>query len=392
MTNFKELKAWCDSDAQTRAIDAILASDGNVRKAARSLGLHHKTVQHTLARVQAKAARGGYAPGHFEHGVAPGYLMGKVTIHRDGTGTVKNTWERQNPDDQVREQLFRTLVEELSKELPREKPVPSPIYPLNSDLLNFFPVTDYHLGMLSWAKETGADWDMEIAEELLYNSFKYLINNAPPAETAVLCQLGDFFHFDGLKAITPGHGNLLDADTRFEKMIEVGVRALRRIVNMLLMTHKHVHVIMAEGNHDESASAQLRVMFSMFFEDEPRVTVDTSAYPYYVYPFGKTLIGAHHGHLSKNTSLPGLFAAKFREEWGKTTKTYIYTGHRHHEETKEFPGAKVFQLPTMAAADAYAARGGWLSERQMSRITFHREFGKRGEEIVTPEMFEVVAS
>lgn len=392
MTNFKELKAWCDSDAQTRAIDAILASDGNVRKAARSLGLHHKTVQRTLARVQAKAARGGYAPGHFEHGVAPGYLMGKVTIHRDGTGTVKNTWERQNPDDQVREQLFRTLVEELSKELPREKPVPSPVRPLNSDLLNFFPVTDYHLGMLSWAKETGADWDMEIAEELLYNSFKYLINNAPPAETAVLCQLGDFFHFDGLKAITPGHGNLLDADTRFEKMIEVGVRALRRIVNMLLMTHKHVHVIMAEGNHDESASAHLRVMFSMFFEDEPRVTVDTSAYPYYVYRFGKTLIGAHHGHLSKNASLPGLFAAKFREEWGKTTKTYIYTGHRHHEETKEFPGAKVFQLPTMAAADAYAARGGWLSERQMSRVTFHREFGKRGEEIVTPEMFEAVAS
>jgi hypothetical protein len=163
---------------------------------------------------------------------------------------------------------------------------------------------------------------------------------------------------------------------------------LRRIIDIALETHENVHIIMAEGNHDIVSSIWLRAMFSALYENEPRVTVDTSEYPYYIYQHGKTLLGFHHGHLSRNESLPSLFAAKFREEWGKSTRTYIHTGHRHHQQVKEHPGALVVQHATLAAPDAYAARGGWLSERQAKCITYHIEHGEVGSHIVTPEMVE----
>ena len=43
---------------------------------------------------------------------------------------------------------------------------------------------------------------------------------------------------------------------------------------------------------------------------------------------------------------------------------------------------------TIAARDAYAARGGWLSERQAAAITYHDEFGEVARTIITPEMLQ----
>jgi hypothetical protein len=41
---------------------------------------------------------------------------------------------------------------------------------------------------------------------------------------------------------------------------------------------------------------------------------------------------------------------------------------------------------TLAAPDAYAANGGWLSGRSAKVIYYHRKFGFVGNNIMTPEM------
>jgi hypothetical protein len=46
------------------------------------------------------------------------------------------------------------------------------------------------------------------------------------------------------------------------------------------------------------------------------------------------------------------------------------------------------QHPTLAARDAYAARGGWMAERQVSAITYHEQFGQVSKITVIPEMLE----
>jgi hypothetical protein len=47
----------------------------------------------------------------------------------------------------------------------------------------------------------------------------------------------------------------------------------------------------------------------------------------------------------------------------------------------------VVQHSTLAARDAYAARGGWMSERTIKAITYHSKYGEVGRITVTPEMF-----
>jgi len=86
--------------------------------------------------------------------------------------------------------------------------------------------------------------------------------------------------------------------------------------------------------------------------------------------------------------LPLLFASQYPAMWGLTKKRYAHAGHRHHTEEKEHPGMKVVQHPTLAARDAYAARGGWISEREATAMTYHIKYGLVARNTVTPEMLD----
>jgi DNA repair exonuclease SbcCD nuclease subunit len=163
---------------------------------------------------------------------------------------------------------------------------------------------------------------------------------------------------------------------------------LRHVIDRALENHAKVIVLMAEGNHDMASSVWLRHLFGLLYENEPRVDVMDSELPYYVHTHGETMLAFHHGHLKKNDQLPLLFAAQYPKEWGNTTKRYCHTGHRHHVEEKEHSGMMVIQHATIAARDAYAARGGWIAERKIKAITYHKEYGETSTVTCTPEMLE----
>lgn len=127
-------------------------------------------------------------------------------------------------------------------------------------------------------------------------------------------------------------------------------------------------------------------MFKALYEDEPRIQVIDSELPYYTYQHGETMLAFHHGHLRKNDQLPLLFAAQFPKVWGNTTYRYCHTGHRHHVEEKEHSGMYVVQHATLAARDAYAARGGWQANRLVHAITYHAEYGQVARNTIVPEM------
>lgn len=315
----------------------------------------------------------------------PVYVVTGRSTLRNADGDVVAEWEKTSLDlkaaEEAREAGFRAMAESL----PRAKPIPAP-RAVNDDLCNLFTFTDYHLGMLAWREEGGADWDLKIAEKTLLDSFSAMVAQSPKAHTAILNIQGDFLHIDGLLPVTPGHGHVLDADSRYSKMIQVAIRAIRSLVSLALQSHAELHLLICEGNHDESGSAWMRHMFAALYDCEPRVTVNASELPFYVFPWGKTFLGFHHGHKVKNEQLPLLFAAQFRETWGQTTKAYLHCGHRHHTDEKEYNGATVVQHPTLAARDAYAARGGWIAERAAQSITYSKRFGQVGRVFVCPEM------
>lgn len=369
---------------QAEYMQAIEAH-GSGRKAAEALGVHHANVNRALEAAKAKAARSGYAPGHFKDGVAPGYAMGKVTVQRGADGNVERTWERQSPETGAQREAMREAYAAMAQDLPRRTLMAGP-KGTETALCNLYTLTDCHVGMLAWHREGGADWDLQIAEETLTQCFERLVEASPQAETAIINQLGDWLHSDNLQGTTPLSGHIVDMDGRYSKMVGAAIRILRRIVDYALAKHGKVHLIVAEGNHDLAGSVWLRLMFAALYENEPRVTVNDSELPYYVYQHGQTMLAFHHGHLSKNASLPGLFAAQYARIWGETIKRYAHTGHRHHVEVKEHAGMTVCQHSTLAARDAYAARGGWFSERQITAYTYHDRYGQVGSVTVVPEM------
>lgn len=372
---------------QLRYLDAV-EEHGSNRAAERALGLATDCVGSALRRLEAHAARQGYAPGNWDHPVAPGYSMGKVTVQRGPEG-VERTWERMSPDAQLQRLYMEAAAAAMSEDMPpvkRQEFVGSKLSLAQSKLLNLYTITDAHVGMLAWHKEGGADWDLTIAERVLFGCFEQMVLSAPPARVGVINQLGDFLHSDGLIPITPTSGHILDQDGRFSKMVAVAIRLLRRMIALALAKHPEVIVLAAEGNHDLASSVWLRHMLKALYENEPRVTVIDSELPYYALQHGQTMLAFHHSHLKKIEQFPLVFAAQFPKVWGDTTKRYAHAGHRHHKQVVEHGGMIVTQHPTLAARDAYAARGAWFAERACTAITYHSEFGQVGEVTITPEM------
>jgi hypothetical protein len=373
------------TETQARYVDAVNAH-GSKRAAARAMGVDYRTLHNSIDAVIRKAALRGYAPEYeMSKMAAPGFaIKGTSTLFKDGKQMIQ--WVKTNRDEQQAEAIMRATVQAMCEDIEPTKPTPLPPLAGSQDLCNVYTLTDSHVGMLAWHKEGGADWDLKIAEQTLVGCFELMILRSPNAGSCIVNQLGDFLHSDGLLPVTPTSGHILDQDGRFAKVVSVAIRILRRVISLALQRHQKVYLVMAEGNHDMASSVWLRVMFKALYEDEPRVEVIDSELPYYTHVHGETMLAFHHGHLKKNEALPLLFASQFPSEWGQTKRRYCHVGHRHHLEEKEHSGMTVLQHQTLAARDAYAARGGWISDRRVTAVTYHTKDGDVGRTSVTPEM------
>ena len=361
---------------------------GSNRQAAKFYNVQSSVVDAAIRLLKSKAASSGYSPSHDMTRVAPEpFVVRGVSTYYDKEGKASGQWVKTRLDDSKFQELLLEAVEAMKEEIPKVSMMMPP--PLgNSSLLNCYVVTDYHLGMLAWHEECGEDWDLKLGEELIIKWFAQAILQSPNADTAVFAQLSDFLHFDGMDAVTPASKHLLDVDSRFSKLVRSSIRILRTIIDMLLQKHQYLHIIMADANHDPVSQIWLREWFSVMYENEPRVSVDRSPNPYNAYEFGKTALFFHHGHKRKVTNVSEVFAGQFREMFGRTKYAYAHTGHLHHIDVKENNLMIVEQHRTLAPADAYSARGGWLTGRDAKVITYSKEFGEVSRLTINSDMLK----
>ncbi len=330
-------------------------------------------------------ARAGFSPEHdWRHQVPDGYMIKGVSTRYDKDGNLSEQWVKSSVDPARQQEIIRAAVEAMKDEIVPLAPV-LPFVGGPDELANLYVLTDFHLGMLSWGEESGDDYDLKIAEDLARAWFAKALATAPAARTGILCQLGDFLHWDGLDAVTPSSHHVLDADTRFQKLTRVAIRVIRSIIASMLEKHELVHVICAEGNHDMASSIWLREMLTVLYENEPRITIDRNPDPYYCYVHGKTTLFFHHGHKVRPGQVDAVFAAKFKSAFGNSENCYAHLGHLHHAYLKESALMVVEQHRTLAAKDAYASRGGWLSGRSAPVITYHKAFGEVARLTISPE-------
>lgn len=231
---------------------------------------------------------------------------------------------------------------------------------------------DWHFSKLAWAKETGhADYDLRISTNAVRDACSHLIKkgDAEKVSERWLVIGGDAFHFDTPSGTTT-KGTPLERDGRVQKMIEEGSKAIFDVIEWSAESVP-THVIIVPGNHDFVLSWALQRILTSHFRLDTRVTVEGTFTERKYQMFGHCLLGFVHGDKAKKV-LPGLMAreapqfstAKLRE-W--------HRGHLHYrKETDTVEGVLIRQHPSLSPADSWHAAEGFISDRGMDAIIYHK--------------------
>lgn len=382
---------YCETELQLNCIKTLIENGGNVRKTARDIEMARSGVQQIVARVRKKAESKGHNPGmDLDRKIPDGYkLKGFSDMRTNSEG--KPIWYKVDQDKERQVELMQEMITALQKELP--------VYQIsdiatksirNEDLLNCYVLSDYHLGMLAWADQTGdEDWNTEKAEQVLYKWFELAIQKAPDAEKCLFIQLGDFTHHDNQTGTTPKSGHVLDVDVPMNMVVNVAIRAMHNIIHMLAKKYAHVQVIVVDGNHDETGSKWLSGGLAYSYQDCTNVTIDNSPKSYFCYEWGDVSIFSHHGHIKKIGTVAEALASMFRDVFGRTKLSYCHMGHYHHAEVKENSLMIVEQHRTLSAKDNYASQGGYSSGRSAVVITYDKHSGEVARQTVSRDMVKV---
>jgi hypothetical protein len=351
-----------------------IEAHGSFSAADRALGCSAGLTSRAMQRLERRAAAKGYAPGHFTAGVAPGYRMGKVTVHRIN-GEAVQTWERQLPDEDARWQAILAQLEAAKEELPKAEPM-APPEDCDDDLLTVYPFGDPHCGLYAWEEETGQRFDLAEFERINLAAVDRLVASTPKSRVAIFNDKGDSTHADNSKNRTPRSGHELDVHGRHGEVMRVSIRVKRYQINRLLEKHEQVIVRVDPGNHDVESALHLALILEALYENEQRVQVVTSPNPYWYYAFGANLIGTCHGDGAKGKDLPLLMATDAPQLWGVTEFRVWFVGHVHHLDIKEYNGCTVEYVRTLAPNDRHHHGAGFRSKRDLKAITFHRAYGE----------------
>ena len=358
---------------------AAIRKHGSITAAAKALKIDQGGLSKSLQALRGKAAAHGFSPEHgLTHGVAPGLrVKGTSQLVDNRTGEQMLTWVKADRDGEATERLVREMVEAMTESVRGTHPPTAAPAHSHEDLLTVYPMGDPHFGMYAWAKESGDDFDLGIADRITREAIDRLVDSAPASRTALLLNLGDFFHADDSTNRTPASGNSLDVDTRYALVMQTGLKALLYCVDRLLAKHETVHLWMMPGNHDPHMSQALPLCLWAYYHSNPRVVVDMGAGLFKYMEFGSVLLGSTHGHGPKMADLPLLMAADQSQAWGRTQHRYWYCGHVHHmSRDKEHPGVVVETFRTLAPKDAWHAGQGYRAGRDMYAITHHRQHGE----------------
>lgn len=249
---------------------------------------------------------------------------------------------------------------------------PKPVSLEYSDLMTVYPLYDLHAGLLAWGRETrGPDLDLDLFRDDLIASVTRLADRAPKSGHALVILGGDTIHMNDSTNETPAHRHKLDADGRFEKVIDVAVEAISHAIELLAERHPLVSVVVLRGNHDETAHLMLKVALRQRYRNSDRIQfpvihgADKSEI--FWMRHGKTLIAAHHGDKAKPEKL-AMIVADQCGFWSDTKHRIILTGHVHHLRTLDLIGVTHYTMRAFSPPDAYGANFGGVRGLQAMTI------------------------
>lgn len=352
--------------AMIERMAAIYSETHNYSEVARRLGVSDRTVRRYLKTDPAIAKTMTVAGTT----LVPSAVWLKTGPDEDGVA--RSILLRPEPE---KDEDFIERIKAAFEGMTPAQPVPQPDY-VHEDLCTIYTLADMHIGQLSWGREVGEAYDIDIAVKRLRDWVGRLVASAPPSKEAIILDVGDTTHMDDTTNQTPRSKHVLDADSRYFRTIEETVAALSDAVELTLAKHEHVTVVILPGNH--SPHSYIPIMFSLAerFRLNPRVTVWKEPNTFWAHSFGKNMFAATHGDKTTPQRAVLFMADEFAEMWGQTRHRFLWTGHLHSAKMQDIGGVKHEQLRAMTSRDAYAYSSAYVNRSQLQCITFHAETGE----------------
>ena len=392
VVDYSELLNFVEQGTRQEAYLISWIETQNFRETARKFNVSESTVRQSIKRTKKRAAEKGVARetfGNAQVQLPEGFVSHFATLQVNADGDVERMWPRikKEVEDQTAyiikgiETFYETYKNNLIKveaDFGNEE--------LNNDVIPWVQIGDGHIGMLAHARETGQNFDIKIGERELCKGIDLLLDQVGKHERGVINDLGDFTHYENLKAVTEAGGNPLDYDTRFPKMIDSYLRIMHFIIDKALTKFKHVDIIVNQGNHSRTNDYWMARHLRLYYDAVApgRVTVLNNDSVFIPYRMGNTFVMIHHSDKCKPKDLMHVMTTDFRKHYGETENHYIDIGHIHHNMVlKEHPGIVLESFNNLANNDKWHHEAGYRSRQSITCVFRSKEYGDVGR-IVLP--------
>jgi len=363
---------------QREIYDLYLVSNYDEKEVAKILNINVDSVKKTLFLAGKKGAY--LVPDKFCPVAPVGFETFYSTIHtKDGEEVER--WDRVKPFSQS----LDSLIAYLEKRIP-SVPTTSIIQSNNiqNEVCLEWTLADFHYGLLAWDKETGDDYDMNIARDLLVNSANEIFSRAGMVDTVVLALMGDNFHTDFFANMTEASKHPLSVDSRYPKIVHTGAEIFISAIEICLRHARHVKVITLYGNHDKQTSVNLQLILHYAFRNEPRVEIDLGVSKTRYHVWGITATAYHHGDMTKPSRLCSELVRHVAiNDIQGVREFYAKQGHLHKELVQNIDGVTFEIVMSPVARDGHAAGSNYASKRATVATTYHKEYGQLSRYIIT---------
>lgn len=376
-----ELSNFVETSRERDIIAAVIAT-GAIRTAATQLSLARSTVRDVYKRVEQRCINAGGHSSLVKVPIPLSMRMSKTTVHVHSEKGIIEEWRRLHPDVAEFEawaQEFADQVRGTAPKIPVCRKLPK------ENILRTWMLSDHHLGMRAWGKETNDDdYDTKAGLNLLKRAAEYCLPAPGEVQKILIASLGDFWHADSRTPVTERSGNILDVDSRWMHTLQLGVLAFRSIIEEAARRAPEVEVVFVPGNHDYHTSCAASMILAAAYEKSPQIHIVVPTSNIIPVVHGKTFLVFTHGDRIQARRLQSVVSADFPELWGQTKYRYGHCGHIHQTRQggtylatrDESEGLLVENHPILPPRDAYAAGEGYRAQRATEVVDYHSEFGE----------------
>lgn len=279
---------------------------------------------------------------------------------------------------QLEKLVVEPLVSDLITRLPALETPDMLIEPVEYPFAAVVSPMDLHFGKHSLAEAVQDGYSRDKARKRLESGTRDLLEHIAyygQPEEIIVGMASDWFHVDNMQGTTT-NGTKQDVDGHVWQMISEGVELAMWFIEAMRRAAPRVRVVVVQGNHDTFSSLFLLKLLQVRYAGREDVEIVASVRQRAYLDYGITTMGFTHGQHWKKDMVMRILTEPSPEMLFRTRERVWFTGHKHHEESKDFGGVRWYQLPSLSGDDSWHDAQGYTGSRKsLSGYIIRREQG-----------------